>query len=161
MRRPGIAPDFAADTSRVLRGFCLALFVLGIVGAGTELVLLEHTESVWQWIPLVLMGASLAVLGWRAVSRGRTSLRVFQVVMVLFVASGFVGLFQHYRGNAEFELEMYPSIAGAELFWKSITGATPALAPGTMIELGLLGLAYTFRHPAWSREEPTNNGDES
>lgn len=146
-------------TTRALRGFCLALFVLGVLGAGTELALLGHTESAWQWIPLILMGTSLAALGWRAFSRGPASLRAFQVLMALFVASGFLGLFLHYRGNAEFELEMYPSLGGAKLFWESITGATPALAPGTMIELGLLGLAYTFRHPATSRH--LNNGDES
>ncbi|MFB3131882.1 MAG: hypothetical protein ACE10K_05095, partial [Rhodothermales bacterium] len=49
---------------------------------------------------------------------------------------------------AEFELEMYPTLKGLELFWESIKGATPALAPGTMIQLGLLGWAYTYRHPA-------------
>jgi hypothetical protein len=147
------------DTARVLRSFCLALFVLGLVGAGTELALIGHYENLWQRLPLVLMGTGLAVLGWRALSRGPASLHAFRALMGLFVASGFVGLVQHYRGNAEFELEMYPSLSGTKLFWESITGATPALAPGTMIELGLLGLAYTLRHPAWSR--PNDNGDET
>jgi hypothetical protein len=47
----------------------------------------------------------------------------------------------------EFELETYPSISGLALFKEAMMGATPALAPGTMIELGLIGLAYTYRHP--------------
>ena len=30
---------------------------------------------------------------------------------------------------------------------RELRGATPALAPGAMVQLGLLGLAFTFRHP--------------
>jgi uncharacterized membrane-anchored protein YitT (DUF2179 family) len=137
-----------AATVRVMRSLLLGLFLLGVLGAGTELVLLEHTENPWQWTPLVLMAISLLVLGWRALDRKAASLRVFQGTMILFVVGGLLGLLLHYRGNVEFELEMYPTLKGLDLFWKAITGATPALAPGTMIELGLLGLAYTYRHPA-------------
>ena len=71
---------------------------------------------------------------------------------ILFVLSGVVGLWLHYHGNVEFELEMYPGLAGFELFRESVTGATPTLAPGTMLELGLLGLLYTYRHPAWTAD---------
>ena len=67
--------------------------------------------------------------------------------MVMLVLSGFVGLWLHYQGNTEFEREMYPTLNGFELFRESLTGATPTLAPGTMLELGFLGLAYTYRHP--------------
>ena len=65
--------------------------------------------------------------------------------------SGVVGLWLHYQGNTEFELEMYPSLEGLALFWEAIRGATPTLAPGTMLELGLLGLAYMYRHPVLTR----------
>ena len=122
--------------------------MLGVVGTGAELLLLGHTEDLWQWVPLVLMAASLVMLGWRAVARGARSLRVFRGTMILLVLSGVVGLWLHYDGNAEFELEMYPDLQGFELFRESVTGATPTLAPGTMLELGLLGLLYTYRHPA-------------
>ncbi|TDI26673.1 MAG: hypothetical protein E2P06_02045 [Acidobacteria bacterium] len=131
------------------RSFLLLLFVIGVVGTGAELLLLGHTEDLWQWVPLMLMAASLVTLGWRVVARGSTSLRIFQGTTILFVLSGVVGLWLHYHGNAEFELEMYPALQGFELFWESVTGATPALAPGTMVELGLLGLVYTYRHPAF------------
>jgi hypothetical protein len=30
-------------------------------------------------------------------------------------------------------------------------GATPLLAPGIMLQLGLVGLLFTFRHPALAR----------
>jgi hypothetical protein len=136
-------------TLKKLRSFLLAIFVIGLLGAGAELLLLEHTEDFKQWIPLLLMLLSLLVLGWHLTTRNRASLRVFQTTMLLFVISGLAGLFLHYQANIEFELEMYPSLKGVELFWKAIKGTTPpALAPGTMNVLGLLGLAYSYRHPA-------------
>lgn len=138
-----------AATLAAIRGFLLILFLMGILGTGAELLLLKHTEELWQLVPLLLMAISLVALSWCAVHRGPVSMRVFQGTMMLFMISGLVGLVLHYRANAEFELEMYPSLKGLELFWKAIKGATPpTLAPGTMIELGLLGLAYTYRHPA-------------
>ncbi|MDZ7362364.1 MAG: hypothetical protein ONB46_16830 [candidate division KSB1 bacterium] len=139
-------------TLATLRGFLLMIFILGVLGAGAELLLLDHTEDFKQWIPLALMSLSLVVLGRRAIDRGPTSTRVFQAIMLLFVISGFAGLFLHYQGNVEFELEMYPSLKGLELFKKAIQGTTPpTLAPGTMIMLGLIGLAYTYRHPVFSK----------
>jgi hypothetical protein len=34
------------------------------------------------------------------------------------------------------------------LFWQAIRAKTPPLlAPGAMVQLGLLGLAYTYKHP--------------
>jgi hypothetical protein len=68
--------------------------------------------------------------------------------MMLFIVSGGIGIGLHYDGNVEFELEMYPSLSGVELIGKTLTGATPVFAPGTMALLGLIGLALTYRHPA-------------
>ena len=135
------------NTVTALRGFVLALFLMGVLGTGAELLLLEHTEDTWQWIPLILMALSLVVLGWCVVDRRPRSMRAFQGTMLLFVLGGSVGLWLHVQSNVEFELEMYPSMAGLELFWEAAMGALPVLAPGAMIQLGLLGLAYTYRHP--------------
>ena len=71
----------------------------------------------------------------------------YQVLLIFFLLSGAVGLALHYRGNMEFEFEMYPALTGLDLFRETMAGATPALCPGTMLILGLLGLLYTFRHP--------------
>ena len=131
-----------------IRAFLLIIFIIGLLGSGAELLLLEHTEDLRQWIPLTLLATGLLVLGGHGLLQGPVSLRVFQGTMALFVISGFVGIFFHYQGNVEFELEMYPTLAGWALFKKAMQGATPALAPGTMIQLGLLGLAYSYRHPA-------------
>ena len=39
---------------------------------------------------------------------------------------------------------------GLELVWEALKGATPALAPGAMAQLGLVGLAFAYRHPLLS-----------
>ena len=44
-----------------------------------------------------------------------------------------------------------PFSGGVQLVWEALRGATPALAPGTMILLGLMGLLYCYRHPALER----------
>ena len=126
------------------------LFILLVACAGllVELFLLGHIEDAWQWAPNVLLGASVLVMLWQLVRPSRASVRCVQVLMLLFIASGLVGLALHYKGNVEFEREMYPTLAGLQLFKQAMTGATPSLAPGTMVSFGLLGLLYCFRHPA-------------
>ena len=70
-----------------------------------------------------------------------------QVTMAAFVAAGLAGFYFHYRANVEFQLEGDPTLEGRALLMKALEAkAPPALAPGVMIQLGLVGLAYTFRH---------------
>lgn len=126
----------------------LALVIFGAAGLMAELFLLEHTEAVDQWIPFVVLFAGIASGLTAAIRPARWSIRVMQVVMALFVATGIVGLYLHVSGNIEFERELDPAARGIVLYWSALRGATPALAPGAMIQLGLLGLIYTFRHPA-------------
>jgi hypothetical protein len=133
----------------LVRKALLGIFLFGVVGTGAELILLEHTEDFWQWTPLVLMGLGAAVLILYTFVRSSGVLRAFQGAMALCVASGLLGIWFQYQGNVEFELEMYPTIGGVKLFWEAMKGATPALAPGTMIQLGLLGLLFTYRHPVF------------
>lgn len=143
----------------VPRRILLMILVLGVMGTGAELLLLGHTEDLEQWIPVILLAASLVLIGiW--IARGkRWSLRIFQVTMMLFVLAGPVGMWHHYTSNVEFELEMMPTTSGFKLFTEAMTGAMPALAPGTMTQLGLLGLLYAFRHPAFMRTAPDREGE--
>jgi hypothetical protein len=138
-----------------LRALLLLLVHLGILGLLAELVLLEHTESFQQWIPLASLLAGLAAALAVAAKPSPGSLRIFRVVMALFVAAGLLGLWFHLQGNMEFELERNSSLAGFDLLWESLRGATPALAPGALAQLGLLGLAYTYRHPALAAARPS------
>ena len=141
----------------VLRKLLLVTLVVSLVGTFTELLLLEHFEDVWQWAPLAVLGAALATLAWHGLDRGPASLNVLRGLMVLCIVSGAVGVLLHYKGNVEFELEMYPDLSGWQLFKDSMMGATPALAPGAMLQIGLVGLAWTFRHPAFKPHKDANS----
>lgn len=149
--RPAVADrrgGRARATAGRLRGLLLGLILLGMAGLAAELVLLGHTEDRLQWIPLVLLAAGLVVAAAAAVRPARSTLHALRVVMLAFVVAGALGVFLHYRGNVEFELEMYPELRGFALFREAMTGATPALAPGALAQLGLLGMIFTYRHPA-------------
>jgi hypothetical protein len=137
------------ETTGLLRSMMLCVIVLGLVGLGAELLLLRHDESAGQLIAPVLIGVGLVTIVWHLARGSAASVLVLQITMVLFIAAGFVGMALHYFANVEFQREVDPSIAGLALFRKAMAAkAPPALAPGSMTQLGLLGLAYTFRHPA-------------
>lgn len=131
-----------------IRRWILGVLVLAFVGTGTELLLIGHTEEFYQLIPVIALGLGLIATAALWLWPGRRMVQLFRVLSGLFIVAGVLGVILHYRGNAEFELEMRPSMAGFELLWNSLTGATPALAPGSMIPLGLIGLIATYRHPA-------------
>ena len=139
----------AAATLGALRRVLLGILLLGMAGTSTELLLLQHDEDATQLIPLLLIGAGYIVVAWNALRRSRLSLTVLQILMVLFVASGVLGMVFHSQANAEFQLEIDPALAGSTLWWRVLQAKTPpALAPGVMAQLGLIGLAYAYRHPA-------------
>jgi hypothetical protein len=131
-----------------LRQLVLVLVFIGIVGLEIELALLTHAESATQWIPHVALFVGLlatALIHFRPMP---ASLRAFQAIMAGFLIVGALGVYLHLRGNVEFALERDASLTGLSLIWKALRGATPALAPGALAQLGLLGLLYTYKHPA-------------
>lgn len=132
----------------MLRAMLLGLFLLASAGTLAELLLLEHFEDWEQWLPLgtLVLGFGSGLVA--ALRPDRRTLLVYRVVMALFLVAGVAGFYLHYTGNVEFELEMNPSAGGLGLVWEALTGATPALAPGSMLLLGALGLVFTYRHPA-------------
>jgi hypothetical protein len=135
---------------RRMRALLLGLVAFGAVGLAAELILLEHWGDPRQWIPLTLLVASLGGVAAVVVRPGPTSLRLFRGVMVLVTASGVAGTLFHVQANAGLEREIDPTISGAALAWAALGGGTPSLAPGAMIQLGLLGLLAVLRHPAES-----------
>lgn len=142
-----------------LRKIIAALFLFGGAGTLAELYLLGHTESLVQISPFLVIGAGSAALLWAVVRPTPGGLRAVQVTGAAIALVGAAGMWYHYGANTEFELEMYPDRRGLDLVWESVRGATPALAPGLMIQLGLLGMAFTYRHPAsggsLSKGDPT------
>ena len=134
----------------------LAIWGFGLIGTIGELLLLEHFDGALQTIPLALLAIGVMSSMWYVWRRTGVSLRAFEGTLVLFAVSGAAGLFLHYRGNVEFEKERDAALHGVGLFWHSITGATPTLAPGTMVFLALIGLAVTIADP---RRPPGSAGD--
>ena len=137
--------DGSGEPVRRLSRWLLWILVLGLAGTETELLLLEHYEDPWQLVPLFLIALAIPVLAWHRKQRNTASLRALRTVMVLFLVAGTAGLALHFRGAAEFQLEIDPAMRSWELVKKVMRAkAPPVLAPGVMVQLGLIGLAYAF-----------------
>lgn len=140
--------DGTIDT---LRRILFDTLAIDAAGNEAELLLLGHFEDWKQYGPLILLALVMGVQGWFLATRSAASIRTLRAVMWLCIASGILGVYFHVKGNLEFELEMTPAEAGWVLWREVLTGATPVLAPGAMVQLGLLGLAWAFRHPVVGR----------
>jgi len=140
--------DNRAGVESQLRRFLLALFSFGAAGTFVELIALGHYEDQWQFVPLFVLSVALVSAALQVFAAGRTSLRLLRTVALFMMAAGIAGIILHYRGNLEFQLETYPDLSGWALFSRIVhSKVPPALAPGVMAQLGLLGLIYCFRHP--------------
>jgi hypothetical protein len=143
-----------SETLAAIRRLLFGALAIGVLGTSGELILLRHIDKPAQWIPLVFLAACMPVLLWHAIAPSATSVRVLQGLMLVFVALGAVGVGLHYDGNVEFERELHPDERGWEFVRKTIAGATPVLAPGSMVLLGLVGLAHAYRHPSCGLSRP-------
>jgi len=126
----------------------LAIFFTGLLGTTAELLLLEHFEDALQLIPFVVLAIGLAIGASYARRPTAASLRAFRATLALFVLTGLVGLFLHFRGNLEFAQENDASLRGVQLVWETLIGATPAFAPGMMVFLAAIGYAITVARGA-------------
>ena len=141
------------STLAIVRRGLLAVLMVGVVGTGIELFLIEHYEDTLQLVPLISIALALAVLMWHLVRGDALSVRALQAVMALFLVTGAAGLWFHFRGGAEFQLEIDPAQSRWDIFTKVMRAkAPPVLASGVMVQLGLLGLVYAYRHPALDTE---------
>lgn len=132
-----------------LRRLILALLSFGLVALGAELLAIGHYEDAWQLLPVGLLAVTFLTILAHVTSGGRRGLAVLQILLILMVASGAMGIFLHYQANVSFQLDTNPDLKGWELFTRVLHAiAPPSLAPGVMAQLGFLGLIYTYRHPA-------------
>ncbi|MGH9203801.1 MAG: hypothetical protein ACRD2A_21450 [Vicinamibacterales bacterium] len=114
-----------------------------------DLLLIRHYEDSNQLIPLAVAAVGLLVMMWVAARPNVAALRVMQLVMLCFIGTGIIGVTLHFQANAEFQREVDPAITTRDLIWKVVEAtAPPALSPGVLVQLGLLGLVYTYKHPA-------------
>jgi len=142
------APVTESATLAFIRRLLLLSLALGIVGTAGELILLGHFDSAGQWIPLIALAAAVPLLISHARRPGPLTVTSVKWLMYGFMMFGVVGVGLHYDGNVEFERELHPKDTGLMFLRHTIAGATPVLAPGSMVLLGLIGLAHTYRHPS-------------
>jgi hypothetical protein len=135
------------DTAQGVRRILLAIVAFGVAGTLVELIFIGHNQDAVQWLPFGLLGATGVGLVWVARSPSPRALHGFRALMAVVTLSSTLGLYFHLRGNMAFELESDPSLAGFALLLESVQGGTPILAPGILAQVGLLGLAFTYRHP--------------
>lgn len=152
------ASEIIDPVLRTIRGILLLIVVAGLVGMWVELVLMEHYEDFWMSIPVILIQFSLLAVIVHAFARARWSVRAIQVNMLLMILGGAIGTFLHHDAKEEFQLEGQPDLKGWELFWQaSRAKSPPSLAPAALIQTGLLGLAWAYRHPAVMRKRVTSS----
>src|SRR5262245_48006143 len=137
----------------LVRRMLLGLLLLEMIGTAVELLFLQHFEDAWQIVPLALVAAICLVLAWYGLSGSAASILVLRITMVLAIAAAGIGVALHARGAAEFQLDIDRTQHGPSLWLKVLQAKTPpALAPGIMVHIGLLGLAYTYNHPSLRRK---------
>src|SRR5882762_6292027 len=101
--RPSLGADRVVE---MFRRWVLGVIVLGLVGTVTELILLEHYEQPLQFVPLVLIALAFIAIAWNLKRHDIASLRALKILMGLFVLAGFLGMAAHFRGSAEYQLEL-------------------------------------------------------
>jgi hypothetical protein len=119
-----------------IRQLLLGLFAFGAAGIGAELMLIGHYTDATQSIPLYLLGAAALTTFWVAVAPSLTALRAFQFVMLLLIGGGIIGMTVHAEVAGEIVRGVRPP-----------GPPPPSLSPGVLVQLGLLGLVYTYAHP--------------
>ena len=136
----------AEPTLHRVRSLVLGLVALGLVGTSLELVLLAHVEDFLQFVPFLAIAGGVAALVWRLWRPSRIATLAVQLAMAMLIVTGLIGAGLHYQANMEFQLELDRSLSGFALMMKVLEAkAPPALAPGNMALLGLIGLAGVHR----------------
>ena len=143
------------DSSNLLRRLLLALLLFALAGIAVELSLLRHYEDVWMLVPFVVSALAAVATLVRLLRPMAASVHWLRAAMVLLLAAGTLGVWLHYAGGLEFQSDMDPTLSRSQLFWKVLhMQAPPALAPGVLVQLGLLGLIATYKDPLVSTPLP-------
>ncbi len=116
-------------------------FLGGSLGTVAELLLMAHTDGPWQQVPIGLLAAGCLALLVQVSAPREATRRAFLGLMVVFATTGVAGGMLHFNGNLEFARELDPELSGGTLLGEVMTGATPVLAPGTMVLLAAVGWA--------------------
>ncbi|MBI1259958.1 MAG: hypothetical protein GC204_21020 [Chloroflexi bacterium] len=136
-----------------LRRFLLLLTITVFLATLVELILEEHTKETLQFIPFFLCALGLIAVTAALLRPQRKTLLVLRVSMIIVALGGVVGVATHLLNNYEFEQEIRPTAALADLIVATLKGANPLLAPGVLIFGALIALLATYGHPALAKTE--------
>jgi hypothetical protein len=137
----------------VVRRGLLGLLTLGTIGMLVELWLVEHFDDANQVIPVTIGTIGLVSIVGVLARPNAFTVRALQFVMLCYAGAGIIGISMHYQSNVIAQHGANPALTGAPLFWQVVRSpAPPALSPGILVQLALLGLLSTYRHPVLSGE---------
>ena len=136
------------ETLQIVRRILLITVISAIIAVEIELLLLDHVKPIMQLVPVFLMAAGLLAIIWYGFTRSRESMKAFQIMMILSIATGLLGIFVHLGFSATDAIKKDKTLQGMPLIRAALTGVAPPFAPAALIQIGLVGVAYTFRHPA-------------
>ena len=131
----------------------LLILVLGMSATLVDLLLLSHHEDTAQLIPIGLLAAAILIAIVHGIRPTGLNVRALQGAMLSVLVAGVAGVGFHLNGAAGFQLEIDPSQTWWQVARKAVRAQSPpVLAPGAMLQLGLIGLVYTFRHPVIGKD---------
>lgn len=131
-----------------LRKFMLVISAGIFAATPVELILVEHTGDLLQWIPFMLSGLGLLALGWFWFSPTNTSITSLRWSMMITAAGSLYGVYEHFISNYTFSAEIHPSYTLFENIQEALMGASPMMAPGIFLLSALLAVAATYKHPS-------------
>ncbi len=144
-------------TATLLRRSVLLLALVGLVGAGVELVFLRHWKAATQlivWPTLVALAVGFVLLVRRPSRRSVVWARRLAVAVALVAV---VGVVLHALANVDAGpldrvfATRWSEMSAIEQWWEAVTGGVgpaPVLAPGVLAEVSLALVIATLRHPA-------------
>jgi hypothetical protein len=141
-----------AATIQGVRLLIMSAIALALIVIEVELIYVGHTgANNGQLIAVVLVAVGLATATWHTIARNTASIVVFRINMYLFLVFGLDGILTHYHAGVQSALKSQPALSGFPLLVAALSGNIPLLAPGMLIQVGLLGLVYTYNHPLDAR----------
>ena len=150
---PGRAPAADAD-ARVahgegeLRRMLLGVLVMGLLVTLAELLVPGAARAAaWSTVPFVFVVVGLIASVGALVRATPFTIRLLRVAMIPLVLLGVCGLWLVHQTGLLLLLNLYTPVAGLSPTFGPLAASIPAFAPAAVIELGLLGLLCTYRHP--------------
>lgn len=147
-----------SSVEQQLRGFLLGVSGFILLGTIVELMLIEHTGDIVQWIPFILCGLGLLSLLWFWISPSKRTLYTVRGVMVMLALGSVFGVYEHFVTNYAFSMEIHPAYTALENMGVAIKGASPMLAPGILFLAALLAAVMTYKHPILKKENGNQEG---